>query len=55
MVRGAKSEPNQEMNLERTEAGLETRLRIAGISRFGGAAFLLVWLAGWAVGECFAC
>jgi hypothetical protein len=55
MVCGTKSEPNQEMNLERTGAGLEARLRIAGISRFGGATFLIVWLAGWAVGECFAC
>jgi len=42
------------MKIERTGAGFEAHLRITGISRFFGAAFLAVWLAGWAVGEAFA-
>ena len=43
------------MKLERTGAGLETQLRITGLCRFGGVAFLALWLAGWAVGEGFVC
>src|SRR5688572_22590369 len=42
------------MKPEGTSGGLEVELRIAGIGRFFGAAFLAVWLAGWAVGEAFA-
>jgi hypothetical protein len=45
---------NSGMKIERTGAGLEARLAMAGISRFFSAAFLAVWLAGWAVGEAFA-
>lgn len=39
---------------ERTEAGLEFRLRPRGPGRFFSIAFLTVWLCGWAVGESFA-
>jgi len=39
------------MKVEQTGTGLEARLDIRGIGRFFGAAFLCVWLAGWAVGE----
>ncbi len=39
------------MKLERTFAGLEITTRAKGLGRFGGAAFLTVWLAFWAVGE----
>ena len=42
------------MQLQRTFTGLEAHLRSTGFARFGGAAFLLVWLAGWAMGEAFA-
>lgn len=38
----------------RTEDGLEFRFRPRGAGRFLGAAFLAVWLCGWAVGEAFA-
>ena len=43
--------PSRSMNVERTPAGLEVRLRIAGFGRFFGAAFLSIWLMGWVVGE----
>jgi len=39
------------MNLTRTFQGLEVILKASGYGRFGGAAFLLVWLAFWIVGE----
>lgn len=39
------------MHLTRTFQGLEVTLRASGLGRFGGAAFLLVWLAFWVVGE----
>jgi hypothetical protein len=42
------------MKLERTMAGLEARLRPTGAGRFGGAAFLALWLVFWAVGEALA-
>jgi len=42
------------MQSQRTAAGLETQLDVTGIGRFFSAAFLVVWLAGWAVGEAFA-
>ena len=45
---------NSGMKIERTGAGLEARLAIAGIGRFFSASFLAVWLAGWAAGEAFA-
>jgi len=35
----------------RTFQGLEVTLKATGYGRFGGAAFLLVWLAVWVVGE----
>jgi hypothetical protein len=41
------------MNLERTANGLEARLKITGLSRFVGVAFLALWLCFWAVGEAF--
>jgi len=40
--------------LERTASGFEWRLKVAGFGRFIGAAFLSLWLLGWAVGEAFA-
>lgn len=39
------------MKLERTSEGLNAELRVTGISRYFGAAFLAFWLVGWAVGE----
>lgn len=39
---------------ERTSDGYLIRLKSKGIGRFFGAAFLLVWLTGWAFGEAFA-
>lgn len=39
------------LKIERTFAGLEITTRAKGLGRFGGAAFLTVWLAFWAVGE----
>src|SRR3954466_11119968 len=42
------------MTVERTPDGLAMRLGVAGIGRFIGAAFLGVWLTGWAAGEGFA-
>lgn len=39
---------------ERTLDGWELRLRPVGPGRFVGAAFLVVWLLGWAVGEALA-
>src|SRR5262245_19337243 len=42
------------MKVEQTAAGLERRLEVTGILRFIPVAFLTFWLAGWAVGECFA-
>ena len=40
--------------VQRTESGMEARLKVAGFGRFIGAAFLSFWLAGWAAGEAFA-
>ncbi len=40
--------------LEHTAAGQVARLRSTGPGRFFAAAFLGVWLCGWAAGECFA-
>lgn len=37
-----------------TAEGYELRLRSKGAGRYVGAAFLAVWLCGWAVGEAFA-
>jgi hypothetical protein len=42
------------VQLEGKSAGLEAELRITGIGRFFGVAFLGFWLVGWAVGEAFA-
>ena len=42
------------MSMERTVEGLEARYRPRGFGRFFSAGFLLVWLCGWAAGECFA-
>jgi hypothetical protein len=42
------------MKIERTAAGWEARLKIGGLGRFPGAAFLAVWLIGWVIGEGFA-
>ena len=42
------------VSIERTAEGLEARLRPQGLGRFFGAAFLGVWLCGWAFGEVFA-
>ena len=42
------------MTPERTPEGLEARLKPRGFGRFISAVFLLVWLCGWAAGECFA-
>jgi hypothetical protein len=42
------------MKIERTTAGVEARLKIAGFGRFIGAAFLVFWLTGWVIGEAFA-
>lgn len=39
---------------ERTPEGLLVRLKPSGIARFFPAAFLALWLCGWAFGECFA-
>ena len=39
---------------ERVPEGLLVRLRPSGVARFFPAAFLLVWLCGWAFGEWFA-
>lgn len=39
------------MHLTRTFQGLEVTLKATGYGRFGGAVFLLVWLAFWIVGE----
>ena len=39
------------MKVEQTGTGLEARLEIRGFGRFFGAAFLCVWLAGWALFE----
>jgi hypothetical protein len=39
---------------ERTSDGYLIRLKPHGIGRFFGAAFLTVWICGWAVGEAFA-
>ena len=46
--------PREYMNVERNDAGLEAQLRIAGIGRFFGAAFLTFWLTGWVIGEAVA-
>src|SRR5262245_1771644 len=37
----------------RTGDGLEFLLRPRGAGRYPGAAFLIVWLCGWALGEAF--
>ena len=42
------------MHVDRTAAGITARLRQTGVGRFGAAAFLSVWLTGWAAGECAA-
>src|SRR6476659_2825194 len=42
------------MRIERTADGWTVDLRSVGIGRFIGAAFLAVWLTGWAIGETFA-
>ena len=42
------------MAFERTAEGLEARFSPRGFGRWVSAAFLLVWLCGWFVGECFA-
>jgi hypothetical protein len=39
------------MNPTRTFRGLEVELKVSGFGRFGGAAFLAVWMAFWVVGE----
>lgn len=39
------------MAIERTNEGLEVRLKSSGIGRYVGGAFLTFWLCGWAVGE----
>ena len=39
------------VTIQRTFRGLEVRLHSVGKGRFFGAAFLGVWLAGWAAGE----
>ncbi|WP_414662492.1 hypothetical protein [Horticoccus sp. 23ND18S-11] len=39
------------MNLTRTFQGLEATLKSSGVGRFGGAAFLSVWLTFWVAGE----
>ena len=36
------------MKIEHTTSGLEARFKIAGVGRFGGAAFLALWLLFWA-------
>lgn len=43
------------MQIERTFSGLEIRLRATGAIRIFPIAFLLFWLAGWAVGEVTVC
>ena len=45
--------PARGATIERTFTGLEIRLHSTGFARFFSAAFLAVWLAGWAVGEGF--
>lgn len=42
------------MKLQRTFQGLEIELRSVGRGRFGGAAFLTLWLLFWIVGESMA-
>jgi hypothetical protein len=39
---------------ERVPEGLLVRLKPSGVARFFPAAFLALWLCGWAFGECFA-
>jgi len=39
------------VKLEQTMAGLEARLKPHGVGRWGGVAFLSVWLCFWLVGE----
>jgi hypothetical protein len=39
------------MKLERTARGLEARFQVTGLGRFGGAAFLALWLIFWAAFE----
>jgi len=39
---------------ERVPEGLLVRLRPSGVARLFPAAFLVLWLCGWAFGECFA-
>lgn len=41
------------MKLEQTPAGLTAELRATGVGRFFPAAFLVVWLSFWAMGESF--
>lgn len=42
------------MRGEQTIAAVERRFRPRGAGRFGSAAFLVLWLCAWAVGEAFA-
>jgi hypothetical protein len=42
------------MQVERTFSGFQATLRLRGVARFVGAAFLFVWLCGWTFGEGFA-
>ena len=42
------------LNTEPSGSGLQTTLRAQGLLRYFPAAFLCVWLCGWAVGEWFA-
>jgi hypothetical protein len=46
--------PGSEPVGQRSEIGYEIRLRRRGIGRYVGAAFLAIWLCGWAAGEAFA-
>lgn len=39
------------MNPTRTFRGLEVELKVSGFGRFGGAAFLSLWMVFWVVGE----
>ncbi len=47
-----KPEPPRE--IDQTGDGTRITLRPQGCARFAGAAFLLLWVGGWAVGEAFA-
>ena len=51
---GALPADNNPMAIERTPDGLLARFKARGAGRFFSSAFLIFWLCGWAVGECFA-